>query len=149
MSPCSKCGAIAEEPCTELFERLLVLDYSLQEPWGPMHGVVVACYRLQHSELSDADREGLLDLLNAYAQGGQQALGHWVDGARRANSHRYGRTGPGDAHHPPAQAPMPWCAPRDYEVTIADVAVDGTFPAEGHQERVGHWVRATLAAWQR
>ncbi len=36
---------------------------------------------------------------------------------------------------------------RPYGFTIADVAVDGTFPAAEHEKRVDTWVRAILEAW--
>lgn len=32
-------------------------------------------------------------------------------------------------------------------MTIRDVVVDGTFPADGYAERVHAWAEATLAAW--
>ncbi len=65
------------DPDDELFGRLLALDHSRQEPWGPV-----------------------------------------LDG-------------------PPAR----------FAVTIRDVAVDGTFPADGYADRVRDWVAATLTAW--
>ena len=33
-------------------------------------------------------------------------------------------------------------------MTIADVALDGSFPAEGHEERMRLWATATVRAWQ-
>ncbi|WP_336214129.1 DUF5946 family protein [Nonomuraea sp. LPB2021202275-12-8] len=34
-----------------------------------------------------------------------------------------------------------------YATTIADVALDGAFPAEGHEERVRSWAAATVRVW--
>lgn len=42
----------------------------------------------------------------------------------------------------------PVTPPTVFPVTIADVAVDGTFPAEGFAGRVAVWAEATLAAWR-
>ncbi|MCK1817017.1 DUF5946 family protein [Streptomyces sp. XM4011] len=38
-------------------------------------------------------------------------------------------------------------APTGFGVTIADVAVDGSFPAAGYEDRVRAWAGSTLAAW--
>ena len=51
MGDCSQCGAsTALFSCTELFERLLALDHSRRRPWGPLHGVAVSCFFLQHPD---------------------------------------------------------------------------------------------------
>jgi hypothetical protein len=39
----------------ELLGRLLALDHSRQPPWGPLHGVVVACHLLQQTDGPAAD----------------------------------------------------------------------------------------------
>ncbi len=38
-------------------------------------------------------------------------------------------------------------APRAFETTIHDVAVDGSFPAAVYPERVAAWAEAVRAAW--
>ena len=157
MQTCTECGAVAAVPCRELFERLLALDHSRQEPWGPLHGVVVACYRLQHpAALPARDRGPALDLIHQYERGGLDALQRWAAHARRANSHRltggrdrpFGDTRPASTADGSRTRPDTDAATGDsYAVTIADVAVDGTFPAAGHRRRVRSWARATLATW--
>ncbi|MCP2363201.1 hypothetical protein HD597_010221 [Nonomuraea thailandensis] len=36
--------------------------------------------------------------------------------------------------------------PAEYATTITDVALDGTFPAKGHEDRVRRWAADTVAA---
>ncbi|MGC0144492.1 DUF5946 family protein [Pseudactinotalea sp. Z1732] len=157
---CPECGAAAAVPCAELFDRVLALDHSRAAPWGPLHGVVVCCYRLQHpSTFAVGQEQTMLDLLRTYRDGGPQALDRWTAGARRANSHRRSTTSSGPQPSKPAQtAPGPEVAAEHrttrerragrFDVTIADVAVDGTFPAHGHADRVRAWAQATLRGWQ-
>ena len=38
--------------------------------------------------------------------------------------------------------------PRNYGTTIAEVALDGGFPAAGYEERVRSWAADTTSAWQ-
>lgn len=172
---CVECGASAGTSCAELFEHLLALDHSRKEPWGPLHGIVVACYRLQHpSTVTGGSRHVLLDLIRAYREGGLAAAQRWTAGARRANSHR--RNGQPHPRYPPQDSQQPRApharevsglgagspGPPDpaaahepqspghrnaFAVTIADVSVDGTFPGEGYSARVDSWVEATLQAW--
>lgn len=143
MDTCPECGAASETPCEELFRRLLALDHSRREPWGPLHGVAVACHRLQHpSSLADGTHEFPLELLRAHVEGGVAASRELTERARRANSHRVRRREP--AHRASGRTR----SPAEFTVTIAEVAVDGTFPAEGHPERVRTWAEATLHAWR-
>ncbi|GII96120.1 DUF5946 family protein [Sinosporangium siamense] len=145
MTRCPECGAPAlPYTCEELFHAVLALDHSRLAPWGPLHGVTVACFLLQHPSRLPAgpDRTRTWAILHAYLDEGLPAVARLTARARRANSHR-NRTGvlPGAAAMPPApEAPA-------YGVTIADVARDGTFPADGFPERVTAWARATADAW--
>ncbi|GIF62102.1 hypothetical protein Ais01nite_01370 [Asanoa ishikariensis] len=145
---CAECGSRqAPLSCDELFERLLALDHSRQPPWGPLHGVVVSCFFLQHPAHRLAPR-GRKDagwaFLLAYRSGGPAALEAVIHSARRRNSHR-SHAGP-ELFHPAVPLPeRP--APTSFGTTIADVAVDGSFPADGYDQRVSAWASATYAAW--
>ncbi|MDE3725144.1 DUF5946 family protein [Nocardiopsis sp. N85] len=142
MDTCARCGAVSGTPCEELFQRLLALDHSRQEPWGPLHGVAVACYRLQHpASLAEGTHAFPLELLRTHVEDGAEASRKLTERARRANSHRVRRR----EHGAPA-APRT-NVPSGFTFTVAEVAVDGGFPAEGHTERVRAWAEATLAAW--
>ncbi|MFD7450504.1 DUF5946 family protein [Kitasatospora sp. NPDC059827] len=141
MEICGECGA---RGCPELFHRLLALDHSRAEPWGPLHAVSVSCFLLQHpGRLPGDGGAGARGMLRAYLDGGLPAVERLVGRARRANSHRVtGGAAPGGAAHPAQEAPR-----GGFAVTIEQVAVDGAFPAEGFAERVGVWASVTLAAW--
>lgn len=146
---CTECGGTGSPGCEELFDRLLVLDHARAEPWGPLHAVAVACYRLQHpSAVPAGDERWLLHLLRTYLDGGSEALNRWVDGARRANARRH------HARHAAHVAPASGSHPRggyptDFKTTLTDVAVNGTFPASGYPDRVRAWAHTTLTAWDR
>lgn len=109
---CEECGApTVEATCAELFDRLLALDHSRQQPWGSLHGEAVACYFAQHRNAPRSPREvGPL-----FAR-----LEHFVAGESEGT-------------------PI---------MTIHAVAVDGSFPAAGYQERLTQWARSILAARQ-
>lgn len=142
MSRCADCGA---ERCDELFETLLALDHSRQEPWGPLHGVVAPCYFLQHSARSaDSSWSVYWSMLRAYLAGGTAALDAMTNQLRALNSHRKGGLGPESVADVPVKSPPL----HGFVVTIAEVAVDGTFPAEGYEDRVREWAEATAAAWR-
>jgi hypothetical protein len=126
----------------ELFMRLLALDHSRLPPWGPLHGVVVACHVLQQAEGPIAVDDPRMQLLRTFLDGGQPAVDAMTAGARRRNSHR----ARGSVHPSPA-GPLLAGPPRSFATTIADVAVDGTFPVDGYESRVRAWADATLRGW--
>ncbi|MFD3564095.1 DUF5946 family protein [Streptomyces sp. NPDC058686] len=147
MEPCPECGApIDPRSCDELFHALLALDHSRQAPWGPLHGVSVSCFLLQHpSRLPAGDGATAWALLRAYLEGGLDEVNQLVGHARRGNSHRVkgepSPVGP-DAALPHRDAPR-----SRFSVTIQDVAVDGTFPSSEFTQRVKAWAAATVDAW--
>ncbi|WP_406473241.1 DUF5946 family protein [Streptomyces platensis] len=148
MEPCAECGAPMDpRSCDELFQTLLALDHARQAPWGPLHGVSVACFLLQHpSRLPADDGARAWALLHAYLAGGLDEVNQLVGRARRGNSHRVkGRPAPAvaqDTALPHRDAPHP-----RFSVTIHDVAVDGSFPSAEFTERVKAWAAATVDAW--
>ncbi|BDM74707.1 hypothetical protein HEK616_81940 (plasmid) [Streptomyces nigrescens] len=149
MKPCAECGVpMNSRSCDDLFQALLALDHARQEPWGPLHGVSVSCFLLQHpSQLPADDGAMAWTLLHAYLEGGLDEVNQLVDQARLGNSHRVKNIPPRvvrDVAPPRRDAP-----PSRFSVTIEDVAVDGTFPAEGFAERVKAWAAATVDAWSR
>lgn len=149
MGLCSECGAPMDpRSCDDLFHALLALDHSQQAPWGPLHGVSVSCFVLQHPSWHPPD-DGAMGwaLLRAYLEGGLYEVNQFVGQARRGNSHRV-KARPSRFVR---DAALPhWDAlPSRFSVTIEDVAVDGTFPAAGFAERVKAWAAATVDAWSR
>ncbi|NJP94062.1 hypothetical protein HCN51_32290 [Nonomuraea sp. FMUSA5-5] len=149
MSRCPECGgASAPRPCAELFGELLTLDYSMRPPWAPVHAVSVSCFHLQHPSRAPSAAPGQWALLHVYLEGGLDALLPMARRLRRLNSHRRGGHTPGAADFP-GVPPFPAHAapPSGFATTIADVALDGGFPADGHEERVRRWARDTVAAW--
>jgi len=104
--------------------------------------VSVATYLLQHpSRSAPAMLPVQWSLVNVFAEDGIAAV-HTSAAARvarnRGGSRRTGEPATEvDFGHPPAT----------FAVTIADVSVDGSFPADGFQARVASWVRATIEAW--
>lgn len=150
MRTCRQCGATSVGACCEeLFERLLALDHSRRPPWGPLHGVAVACFFLQHPAHPLAPRgrnDRAWEFLHAYLAGGQQALDVATNAARAANSRGHRHRRPETRHEGVPSVPRR-DAPTAFATTIADVAVDGTFPADGYEERVRGWAEAIVAAW--
>jgi hypothetical protein len=144
---CRECGGdAAAAPCAELFLRLLALDHSRAQPWGGLHAVNVACYFLQHpSLLARPQLDAQWAVVMLFLDDGLDALAARTAAAVRRNSHRHGgrhvEASGGRAGLPPG-VPAP-----DFAVTITDVAVDGTFPAEGFPQRVGRWAAATRSGW--
>ncbi len=144
---CPGCGAAdGLTACTELFHRLLALDLSRTEPWGPLHGAVVPAYYLQHPQGSPQALDRMLDILQIYLRDGADGLNDEAQTASRRNSHR---SGAAYAHAfqivEPGATDRP--APVSFRVTIADVAMDGSFPAAGHGERMRAWAAATVEEW--
>jgi hypothetical protein len=148
VGPCSECGA-PSGICDELFHTLLALDHSRQPPWGPLHGVSVACFLLQHPGRSEASRRGregeLWELVRGYIDGGLAAVDWIVRRARWDNSRRGSRAG-GASPEDASSSAVPGVATGPFAVTIEDVAVDGTFPADGFADRLAAWAAATLSA---
>ncbi|MEU4586351.1 DUF5946 family protein [Kitasatospora aureofaciens] len=148
---CAECGA---RGCEELFHGLLALDHSRAEPWGPLHGVSVSCFLLQHPGRLPADGGAAArGLLGAYLDGGQPAVERLIGRARAANSHRVkggavpGGAAPDGAAQGPAVRPGREAPRGGFAVTIEQVAQGGTFPAAGFPERVRAWAAATLDVW--
>ncbi|MFF8897152.1 DUF5946 family protein [Streptomyces lydicus] len=147
MESCTECGApTGPRSCDELFDALLALDHARQAPWGPLHGVSVSCFLLQHPGRLPADDGAMAwALLQAYLAGGLDAVNQLVGQARRGNSHRVKGRSSVDVRDP---AQPPRGAPRSrFAVTIHDVAVDGSFPSSEFAERVRAWAAATVEAW--
>jgi hypothetical protein len=126
---------------------LLALDHQREQPWASFHGINVACYVLQHpSTTKPSHLTAQRKLVAAFCDDGLAGVHALTDTARARNSHR----APAKAVDPfdtadealPATAP-----PRTYTTTIHDVAVDGTFPADGYAERVAAWAEAVRTAW--
>jgi hypothetical protein len=136
-----ECGASDSKACAERLQLLLALDHSREAPWGPLHGVAVVCYRLQHpSALSPGEPAVLLRMLDAYRQEGLPGFERIAQDRRRANSrHAHGVRPSGDE---------PVGTPAAFTFTIDDLAVDGTFPAEGYSTRAQAWAEATALAWR-
>ncbi len=135
-----ECGAADPVRCRERFDRLLALDHSREAPWGPLHGVAVACYRLGHpGALRRGEPAALLGMLDAFLTGGAAGADRFARHRRRAVAHRGGPAPSDDA---------PVAAPTAFGVSIDDVAAGGDFPADGHTERVRAWAEATAAAWR-
>ncbi|GAA2208933.1 hypothetical protein GCM10009850_043910 [Nonomuraea monospora] len=149
MSSCKECGA-GRNACESLFHELLVRDYSGRPPWAPLHAVSVACYLFQHPTRTDTETTAFYwALLHAYLQQGIDALTFMTQRARQRNSHRFGGRAP-TADDFPGAPPFPPVSstPTTYAVTIQDVAADGSFPAEGYEDRVRRWADATISAWK-
>lgn len=93
---CPECGApVSLRSCDDLFQELLALDHSRQAPWGPLHGIVVACFFLQHpSRRPAAARPFYWALLHAYLRDGPAAAAPITERIRKLNSHRRGGRAP-------------------------------------------------------
>ena len=130
-------------PDEDLFHRLLALDHSRQPPWGPLHAVAVACHLLQQTPGPIPADDPRLEMLRAFLAGGEPALAALAGRRRARNNHRAGSASP----IPAPQAPLLARPESGFATSIADVALDGTFPAEGYEERVRRWAADTLDAW--
>ncbi len=149
MSKCMECGAPTLRSCDDLFQELLALDHSRQAPWGPLHGIAVACFFLQHSaRLPGTAGAVYWAMLHAYLRGGLLAVAPMADRVRHLNSHqRHGRAP--EASDFPGAPPFPDVMPPcNFATTIADVALDGSFSADGYEERIRSWAEDTVSAWQ-
>lgn len=152
MNTCDDCGApVGEASCEELFQRLLALDYSGAQPWGLFHAVNVASYALQHPTWSPSRfRDGQYRILSVFATEGLSGVRSLTTALVSANSHR--RRG-GRVHEPLGSGIGATLShvdpPTQFHTTIHDVAVDGTFPAQGFTASVASWAGATRTAWAR
>lgn len=92
----------------------------------------------------------MLALLRAYVDGGEPALRALTERVRQANSHRARTSGrPALPEFVEFAELSGSSAPSGFTYTIADVAMDGTFPAAGYADRVRAWAETSLAAWTR
>jgi hypothetical protein len=149
---CPQCsGATEPLSCEELFDRLLVLDHQQKPPWGALHAVVVACFFLQHPGHGRAPASGgdvQWAILQHYLVGGPSAVDAFVARARSANSHRRaGRRGAPSLTTAEDPRLPDVAAPQRFGTTIADVAVDGSFPAVRYEDRVRAWAHSTARAY--
>lgn len=135
---CDECGANGSwGPCSELFMTLLALDHERRQPWGHYHSINVACYFLQHPSQARSTLSGHWQIVHTFLADGLDAVHALTTRARRRNNAKA-------AHHGPGVGDMPVPAPtRSPLTTIEDVAVDGTFPADGYPERMLRWAQAT------
>lgn len=136
--PCPECGGSGRlGGCQDLFHALLALDHERRQPWGSHHALNVACFTLQHpGRVATGVLEGERRLIATFLDGGLDAVHELTAQLVRAN-----RRG-----HRPAASAMPSVGPTPREsrgaarpMTIEDVAVDGTFPADGYPERMHAW----------
>ncbi|HEV8150493.1 MAG TPA: DUF5946 family protein [Gemmatimonadales bacterium] len=137
---CPQCGALypdAADSCEQRFQQLLALDHSRPEPWGRLHGVVFACYTLQHPEgqTHEALERCWLALYRIVVSGDDPV--RLFAGLRNAPKRAGAEWG-----IPALPAPPPPGGP--YSVTLADF---GEFPPESHAARVAAWAQATYERW--
>lgn len=123
----------SSQPEQVAFEVLLALDHSRRPPWGPLHAVAVSCYLLQRTEVQIGSDDSRLEILRAFLAGGRPSLDAKVASLRGPDR----RTSTGLALDVPA----------GFDMTILDDSVDGSFPAEGYEQRVRQWAFTTLTAW--
>lgn len=148
---CAECGAdLTYGSCADHFGQLVALDMAQRLPWAAHHTLNVGTYHLQHPSLLRPDQFGLMWTFSlVYLGGGLDEVHAMAAAARRRNHRSVGLAGPGYvpgyAAEPVPDQPRP---PARYAVTIADVAVDGSFPAEGYPERMRDWVAATVDVWR-
>ena len=90
-------------------------------------------YLLQRTEVQIRSDESRLEILRAFLAGGRPSLDAKVAKLRRNAT----RTSTGVA----------LAVPAGFDMTILDVSVDGSFPAEGYEQRVHQWAFTTLRAW--
>lgn len=123
--------------CEDLFHVLLALDHQRLAPWGPHHGVNVACYYLQHPSAAPHNTaDGQWAMIEAYGTGGLEAVNQIQ--SRRVAENRHGLFKPHDAMPAPARIHPP-------SFTIEDLSVDGSFPAEGYERRMNRWVSSVIS----
>ena len=134
-SRCPECGAAGGGgSCLAQFHALLALDHQRLQPWGRYHGLNVACFLLQHpSTVTTTVLGGQWEMVAAHLDGGLPALEQvQTDRVRRNRGTNEGVL----------RFPAPPVRVREPSVTIADVSVDGTFPAEGYAARMRSWAES-------
>lgn len=134
---CQQCGASGElGDCRGLFDVLLGLDHARLQPWGQFHGLNVACYFLQHPRDSTAEAAGgQWQVVTTFLREGLAATNAWE--AEQVRLNRAARHSVGYVELPPRLSASSF--------TVADVSVDGTFPADGYADRM-HWWAASVVA---
>jgi Family of unknown function (DUF5946) len=150
MSRCPECGATVDDlgSCDDLFNTLLALDHSRQPPWGPLHAIASACFHLQHpSRLAESGRAVQWAYIQHFLRNGSDALTGMTEHVRKLNSHRQGGRRPRATDFDGVPTFPGGDPPQVYATTIADVSVDGGFPAAGHVDRLTAWAHATTTAW--
>ncbi|MCP2286192.1 hypothetical protein APR04_005128 [Promicromonospora umidemergens] len=135
---CAECGAGGDlGACVDLFHGLLALDHQRLQPWGSFHGLNVACYFLQHpTQTSAAVLGGQWQVVTTFLAQGLDAVHTLEADLVRANRRK---AGPLPSFDPPPARSAPAA------VTIADLSVDGTFPADGYEARILEWARSIRA----
>ncbi|EID55135.1 DUF5946 family protein [Saccharomonospora xinjiangensis] len=130
---CADCGASGRfGTCGELFRVLLALDHERRQPWAAFHSVNVACYLVQHRSQTQAHAlAGQWQIVTTFVADGLDAV-HQLTADRVRQNRRGAR--PWLAGDPPP--------PLTATVTIEDVSVDGTFPAEGYEQRMRRWAES-------
>ncbi len=137
MPVCEDCDATGRYgSCEDLFHMLLALDHQRLAPWGPHHGLNVACYYLQHPSTAPPNTaSGQWSLVEAYRAGGLESANQ--NERQRVAQNRLNLFDPDDAIPAPART-------RPSHFTIEHLSVDGSFPAEGYEQRMNQWVSAVL-----
>jgi hypothetical protein len=134
---CPECRAAQQfGTCVELFHELLARDHERKLPFAAWHTLNVAGYLLQHpGTTSENVLAGQWEVARRFASHGLDGVHAIVKGAVRRNSHRAANktAAPSTALEAPVMSHLP-------AVTIEDVSVDGTFPAEGYEERMTAWI---------
>jgi hypothetical protein len=135
---CAECGAgVRLGSCTDLFHGLLALDHQRLQPWGSFHGLNVACYFLQHpSRTSTAVLGGQWHVVTTFLADGLAAV-HALE-AEMLRANRRGARPLPTFDPPPGRS-------RSGTLTVADLSVDGTFPADGYEARMLEWARSIRA----
>lgn len=142
--PCPECGAEQRfGTCHELFLALLAHDYEQRRPYADWHTLNVAGYLLQHPSMTRPRvLAGQWEVAQRFARDGLVGVHAIIEGAVRRNSHRTATALSAEPVQP--EAPV---ARRRPHVTIENVSVDGTFPAEGFAERMRQWILDTIRCY--
>jgi hypothetical protein len=99
--------------------------------------VNVACYYLQHPSSAPVDSADVhWAFVEAYRSGGPAAVNQLE--RRRVARNRPARLDSDEAPRAPDRTRRP-------HYTIEDLSVDGSFPAEGYEQRMNEWVASVLS----